>query len=217
MTPTLYWHGLGPGHFPTARFTDQLHRLVDLGLRPTSLGDALSAGGVALTFDDGLTSCLTEAAPVLEAVGARATVFVISGRVGKPGYLDLAGLRALQDRGWEIGAHGHTHVRLPWARDLHDETAGARARLEQWLDTPVVRMAYPYGAWSPRAVRAVRAAGYVDACTTIPGYRAWSALLRPRFLADGPDWLSLAATGRGVRPRALWRAVGWKLGLRRGA
>jgi peptidoglycan/xylan/chitin deacetylase (PgdA/CDA1 family) len=79
-----------------------------------------------------------------------------------------AALRA----GFTIGSHTRTHALLPGepAARRADETAGAKRRLESALSVPIRYFAYPDGAFSPAAVRAVRAAGY-ELAFTICGHQ----------------------------------------------
>jgi peptidoglycan/xylan/chitin deacetylase (PgdA/CDA1 family) len=71
--------------------------------------------------------------------------------------LDLAEVRELRSAGVTIGNHSARHrnlVRCPDA-DLHAEVAGAHARLEAALDSPVRYFAYPDGRHDRRVCRAV--------------------------------------------------------------
>lgn len=66
-------------------------------------------GMVSFTFDDGWASQFDVARPALDAYRFPATLYVISDRVGQPGYVTADQLRTLQDvGGWEMGAHAHT-------------------------------------------------------------------------------------------------------------
>jgi peptidoglycan/xylan/chitin deacetylase (PgdA/CDA1 family) len=90
-----------------------------------------------LTFDDGYVDNLTAALPLLQKHNIPATLFVITGDVGKGnGTWDEAGesLPAdllsmgmcetqLRDHGWEIASHAHEHVHL----DRYRESAFRRA------------------------------------------------------------------------------------------
>src|SRR5205085_448269 len=75
-------------------------------------GRPLPAHPVVLTFDDGYRDFSTTALPVLEADGLTATVFVVSGFVGRPGYMTAADVAAAAAAGMTIGAHTVHHVAL---------------------------------------------------------------------------------------------------------
>jgi peptidoglycan/xylan/chitin deacetylase (PgdA/CDA1 family) len=65
-------------------------------------------GVCCITFDDGLRSTLTKAAPILAAAGAQGTLYVINDSIGDDGYLSIAELTELGKRyRWEIGHHAY--------------------------------------------------------------------------------------------------------------
>jgi peptidoglycan/xylan/chitin deacetylase (PgdA/CDA1 family) len=139
------------------------------------------AEAVAITFDDGFANFVTEALPVLQARRFPATLFVVSGHVGgtnawggrsDPGIptlplLDWDSLGRLAEQGVDLGAHTHTHRRLP---DL--SSAELQGELEDSLETiqtntgySPVTFAYPYGAVDDRSAGAVGRL-FARACTT---------------------------------------------------
>lgn len=140
---------------------------------------ALPRRAVAITFDDGCSSVLHNAAPVLGRHGARATVFAVSGHLGgandwpsQPAsaprlrLLGEAELAELTSAGWEIGSHTRTHPLLAGLdrASLVDELEGSRATLEEVARKPVRSLAFPYGQAPPRAAEALTSAGYDCAC-----------------------------------------------------
>src|SRR5262249_28311362 len=85
-----------------------------------------------------------------------------------------AELRALSDEGFDIGGHTRTHpiVSRIDANALRAEIGGCKERIEHEIGVPVRHFAYPNGGpedYGPEAVRAVIAAGYRAAVTSIPG------------------------------------------------
>ncbi|MFO0953633.1 MAG: polysaccharide deacetylase family protein [Isosphaeraceae bacterium] len=175
----LTYHGVGARGTVTtvarAWFLETLAALRAGGFHSVDLADWVARGrpdeprGFAIGFDDGLASILG----VVEALGSfgfTATVFLPAGRVGldndwpgQPGWVhrerlidwdEAAGLASL---GWGIAAHGWSHRpldRCP-ADELDRETRGARHEIEQRLARPCPLFAYPYGACSSQARRAV--------------------------------------------------------------
>lgn len=142
------------------------------GYRFTTLTEGLDAEEpvACVTFDDGFKDVL----------GARldvpATVFVVTSRVGEHGAVfdeglppsDLLGwdeLKALRDRGWEIGSHAHRHVRKPGYHEL----CASRDELEKHLGTKATALAYPYGAYDAETISAAQRAGFRCAATTKSG------------------------------------------------
>jgi peptidoglycan/xylan/chitin deacetylase (PgdA/CDA1 family) len=116
-----------------ASFAAQLDRLAALDLRGVSIESALHprtgasprAGTVAISFDDGRSDNFSEAFPELAARGMAATFFVITSRVGTPGYATWDELRAMRDAGMSIQSHTHTH---PFLSELSH--SAARVELE---------------------------------------------------------------------------------------
>jgi peptidoglycan/xylan/chitin deacetylase (PgdA/CDA1 family) len=183
-----------------------------------------------ITFDDGFASVLEHAAPVMSRLGFRATVFVISGGVGRrtrwtsrgaampeAELMDTSQLRELLALGWEVGAHSVTHRFLPdlSADQVALEVSKSKADLEGWLDAGVSSFAYPYGAWSPSALDAVRQAGYETAWTTRPGHvRAEDLFLQPRVvLSRRAHWARVRAAQGPILPtvhKGLARLASWQ-------
>jgi peptidoglycan/xylan/chitin deacetylase (PgdA/CDA1 family) len=173
------YHGIGEPADPRegARYTVTVHELESqlavLALRSTVVDprDPSARHGVAITFDDGEETVLTEALPRLQRMGARAALFMTTAWIGRRGYLDREGLRALQRAGWLIGSHGHTHrflTALPPAerdRELHR----SREILGDLLGAPPADLAFPGGRTSAAVERAASAAGYTRFWSSVPG------------------------------------------------
>lgn len=178
--PVLMYHGIparpGPSRddlqVPLAEFRVQVTTLANAGWELLGLTEALATKAadperpvVALTFDDGYADFLGAAVTMAE-IGAKATLYVPTGTVGNPGFLNWDQLAALAAGGVEIGSHSRQHRpmdTLP-AGELADELALSRAELSGRLDVPVRSFCYPHGYTSRRVRRAVAAAGYRNAC-----------------------------------------------------
>ncbi|OLL79622.1 Polysaccharide deacetylase [Pseudonocardia sp. Ae168_Ps1] len=184
------------------RLDAQLAALRAQGLRGRPIRDLAASGGraVGLTFDDGYADFLTEAVPALQAHGCTATVFALAGLFGRDNewdpdgdrrpLLDVAGLRAVEDAGMEVGSHGLRHRHLPLLEpdELADEVRTSRNRLSLVLGRPVDGFAYPYGELGGREVEAVRRAGYRYACAVDPrGSAAAGIHALPRSYAGQRD------------------------------
>lgn len=171
-------------------FARQMAYLARSPLRVVSLNRAVAAirgdaplheASVVLTFDDGFQDFADHAWPVLKKHAFPATVFAVSGRVGKRAewltgpsvgndrLMTAATLRSLAADGLDVGAHTATHPRLsalaPAQRDV--EIGDARHRLEDTLGRPVRHFAYPYGDYDADARERVAAAGFVSGLTCI--------------------------------------------------
>lgn len=160
---------------------------------------ATSRPKLCMTIDDGYTDFIELAAPELSARGMVATVFVPAGNVGgradwlagedreRP-LMNAAHLRDLVAAGFEVGAHSMTHAPLDRAcsTTLRDETATAKASLEDAIGGAVQTFAYPFGYHSNAARTAVREAGYLAAfglTERVVDLRRDSPFALPRTLA----------------------------------
>lgn len=128
---------------------------------------------IALTFDDGYEDFFTDAFPLLLKYSAKATVFVISSYIDKPGYLSREQLQVLNDSGLvEIGAHTVHHKNLTnlSLKNADEEIAGSKQEIEQRLGMHVDTFAYPFGKWNPALASLVSNAGFSAAVTTERGF-----------------------------------------------
>jgi peptidoglycan/xylan/chitin deacetylase (PgdA/CDA1 family) len=204
-TVALCYHGVSRTWLdPMAVTPEQLQQQVGWflrrGYRPVTVRQAVSEpaqGGrrLVITFDDALLSVHSLARPVLEQLGAVATVYAPSVPIaaGEPmswpevahhlqtkdahelAPMSPAQLREVADNGWEVGSHTRTHPWLPKisADQLGDELNGSKNELEQLLHRPIETLAYPFGAYDERVATATAAAGYVAAVTLPVRVPAW--------------------------------------------
>jgi peptidoglycan/xylan/chitin deacetylase (PgdA/CDA1 family) len=207
------------------------YRLVPFGELAALLHRREGRGHAALTFDDGFADNLTALLPLLQDTGAPATVFVVSGWLGRPHpyaphtrILTADELRALHAHGVEIGGHTVTHPDLTRLAPglARTELERGRQELETILAAPVTVAAYPFGRATPETIAACGAAGFEAACRT-SGAGSWSAPLNlPRQdmdngctivslrlkRADQYETLMRFRAGRaGRRMIRLWRRV----------
>ena len=210
----LNFHGLGPppATVPLAEHEYWLapERFAALLVTAREL-TAASGVDLAITFDDGNRSDWAEAVPRLEALGLRASFFVLAGRLNRPGYLSPADLRELARRGMTIGSHGFDHV--DWrgcaAGELDRELIGARRVIEDAVGAPVTHVGVPFGAYDRRVLKRLRALGYTAIHTSDGGF-APRLGLRPRntmrATASERDLARLFARER-TTPRRLRRRL----------
>ena len=143
---------------PPEEFRQQLDYLQQQGYTTISMLDfmkakrgkmELPAKPIILTFDDGYEDNYTDLLPILEEYGMKATIYVITNEIGQPGYLNWEQLRAMQDRGIEIGSHTANHDPLTGmdaARQL-DEVHLSKLLLEWNGIHTVYTFSYPNGAY----------------------------------------------------------------------
>ena len=158
-------------------------------------GDRQGGRLLHVTFDDAYTS-ISGALDLLERLGVPATIFASTAFAdeGRPldvpelaadaialpdelETMDWAELRALADRGFEIGSHTVSHPHLPLTEaEINRELRESRARCEEQLGQPCRYLAYPYGEHDARVKILAERAGY-DAAFTLHGARAAGPLL----------------------------------------
>ncbi len=228
--PVLMYHSVsyivrGPMRalaVPAVRLSEQLSALRDAGYELAGLTEALArrekepdADVVAVTFDDGFRDFLTSGLGVLSSVGARATLYVAVGHVGRPAVwlgkhaADFAPLLTWDElgevvaAGVEIGNHGlvHTPLDVLPERVVEVQVRASRERLRQHTQTDVVSFAYPHG-YNTELVRDVVARnGHLTACEV--GHRLATVdgppLAIPRLQVtqdhSGTDLVELVRTG----------------------
>jgi peptidoglycan/xylan/chitin deacetylase (PgdA/CDA1 family) len=219
------------------RFLRHLEWIRRLGYSTVTVSELLEDGHsgpaprVALAFDDGLLDNYTQVFPLLLEFGLRATFYVVPGydqvtrwgspRTGRwsdvpaPGFtipfksMGTDHRRELARHGMEIGSHSLTHrtlTRIP-KEELTREVRDSKDVIEQEIGASVKTFCYPRGRFTPAVVRVVHEAGYLGACSTLPGYyrSGLSRYLLPRFLVEDPDYFGAVLRGNAFRPSALLR------------
>ena len=149
------------------------------------LGSSEAIAVASITFDDAYRDFAELALPEMRARGLHSTVFVPGARIGGSNEWDrgFAAERAILnanelrdlDSAWvEIGVHGLSHRRMAGldSETLIEETAVARAKVEEACQRTTRLFAYPYGQlddFDEAAEQAVAAAGFQAACSTCYG------------------------------------------------
>ncbi|MFT5357269.1 MAG: glycosyltransferase involved in cell wall biosynthesis/peptidoglycan/xylan/chitin deacetylase (PgdA/CDA1 family), partial [Polyangiales bacterium] len=199
----LHYVSEGPSSRRLAITQDELRHLVqaerDAGRRNASLADVANIGAAqySISFDDAHRSVLDHAAPVLQALGVAATLFVPTAYVGtSPEFLNWDELRALRDLGWTLGSHSVSHVRFgqriydeneaAQAQRLREECEGSRDAMDRALGVAPAIFAYPYGEVTPLARAAVESAGFTAAFSVATNLD-WDGdmLAIPRLAGEG--------------------------------
>lgn len=126
---------------------------------------------IILTFDDGHTSVFDHAFPVMWKYNWPGEAFVITGRVGSPGYMDWNQLKELSDNGISIQSHTHTHSLLNSlsSQDISRELIMSKTAIEDKLGNDVTALAVSMGGY-PKSLKALaRDLGYDIVCTSYYG------------------------------------------------
>jgi peptidoglycan/xylan/chitin deacetylase (PgdA/CDA1 family) len=175
------------------RFARQMAFLHRAGFRVLGLNQALAclrgeeptpARAVVLTFDDAYENFADYALPVLDRHRFPATVYAISGWLGRraewfakdpgrpvPRLMGAARLREVRAAGMTIGAHTVNHVKLAEvpAAVKREELAASKAALEDRLGEEVRHLCYPFGSFDLETIRAACETGYASAATCLRG------------------------------------------------
>ncbi len=132
---------------------------------------------VAITADDGLYNFYKYAYPLLKKYNLKATIFVVTNKIGKPGRLGWKELREMSDSGLvTVGSHTKSHPWLPEVsvdeKKLNDELVVSKRILEKGLGKKVDYICYPNGAFNDLVKESARSAGYKGGFTTNPAKRS---------------------------------------------
>jgi len=173
----------GPGNpdyeMPLHLFSEQMRMVRKGSYRTLALDELLDADSpvsehrnVLITFDDGWSDNHSNALPVLNEYGLKATVFVITGFVGKENYLDWGRLREMQSGGVSVQSHSHGHRPLSLLSDgeMRSELQKSKRSIEDRLGTPVHFLSAPHGMVDRRLIQEARVSGYRGICTSEPGF-----------------------------------------------
>lgn len=215
----------------------RLDWLAEQGYRPVSLQQVLDADreplppkALLLLFDGGYASLATEAWPLLRAYGWPAVAALPTARIGTPGHLDWAQVRAIASAGAiEFISAGHAldepivampqGLRLPaaayraWSADGYEDAAGFDARLradleasqalfESQLGRRARALAWPQGAWVTASWSVAEALGFELGIDHSGRGRITPQRLGARDLAGAGSLADFAAELRPQRERA---------------
>lgn len=159
-------------------FQKQMQYLKDKGYHVASMNDLvdffdsgtpITPKSVLLTFDDGYEDFYTDAHPVLQSLGYRATMFVPTGLVNNPDYLtwdqieSMNGLILFANHTWS-----HKNVDVSTSVMQYEISTADTQLSDHGLNSPKV-FAYPYGFDSGQAEKYLTSLGYKAAFTTNPG------------------------------------------------
>jgi len=185
----LYYHSVKDCE--RAAFRRQARAMAGGATAVSEIGGAAFTGDprVGLTFDDGFACLMVNAVPALVEYGVPATVFVVSGMLGKtpswamPGGHRDAGermmtageLRRLPRDLVSLGSHTVTHPRLDRVSsdEVRRELRDSRNAIQDVVGRPVEALAFPHGAYTPECIEIAYELGYrqlftIDACA-FPG------------------------------------------------
>lgn len=234
-------------HVPSVRsdlFRQHIACLAELGYETVHLADLVGsqmqpsvARAVVITFDDGWSSTLTQALPILAEHGFTATVFITTdpeASVFDPARdvdppLCPEQWSALAEAGWEIGSHTHTHPPLVECSEdrIADELSRSRAELASATGQHVAFLATPFGLSNAHVEAVARKTGYAGLCPGLAGMSHWgNHPFAVRRVGVGPradpgafrrlltPWGAGMARLRGTAKTLVRRAIGHRNSMR---
>jgi peptidoglycan/xylan/chitin deacetylase (PgdA/CDA1 family) len=225
------FQGPGPAHYKLSigAFLEHLDALREAtGRAPASVAEVIRGdaprGAWLLTFDDGGSSAV-ETAQALSERGWRGHFFVVTDRLGTPGFLDHEEVRVLAEMGHVVGTHSASHPRMSACSrtQLAEEWLRSIAVLSDLVGAPVTSGSVPGGHYSAAVGRAAAASGLSALFTSRPARRVGTVdgclllgryAIRSQTPAAEAAQAARGAGGRWPRQRAAWslRAVAKRAG-----
>lgn len=144
-------------------FEQQIKYLYDNGytfLFPEELSLADELGKcVVLTFDDGYVQTYTNAYAILKKYNAKATLFMVSDKIGENEYCSEAQLREMSDSGvFRVYSHSknHSDLRQLNESELDEQFSSSNDKIYNITKREVTSIAYPYGFFDDRVLSRAR-------------------------------------------------------------
>jgi peptidoglycan/xylan/chitin deacetylase (PgdA/CDA1 family) len=121
-----------------------------------------------ISFDDGNQTDHTIAFPLLEKLGFKATFFITSDFIEKPGHLTKSQILKMSREGMEFGTHGKTHKFLPTLNEdeLKLELLESKRLLEEITGQKIELLSLPGGYNSSKVKNIAQELGYKGICTS---------------------------------------------------
>jgi len=149
-------------------------------------------GTIAITFDDGYKDNYIYAFPILKKYNLPATLFIITGEVGRADRLSWDEIKIMRDSGIiTFGSHAlgpEPLINIKSEQEIKKQIFHSKKILEEELGSKVNAFSYPEGRFNNKIKQLVMDAGYKLAVATNPGKKFSSndifALKRLRISAN---------------------------------
>jgi len=163
--PILMYHSVSdspPGDpeisVATADFDRQMKFLAENGFTALDFNELKDAGNykrpVIVTFDDGYEDNYKDAYPILKKYNLKATIFMVSGYIGAPGFLSADEMKIMGDL---VSFQSHTVRHRPLSEmgesDIEYELSASKDRIESVTNKPVCAISYPDGAYNDTVLK----------------------------------------------------------------
>ena len=175
------------------KFEEQLKYLKNKGYSTIHLKDLrrkkIQKKSVILTFDDGTEDFYTTALPLLTKYGFKASNAIISGKIGKKGYMTEEQIKESISSGTEIISHTADHHDLSRLsrKMISEQILESRKILEAKFDIKIESFCYPVGKYNETVLEVLREENYLTGITVNYGVADLSKndfLLLPRIRMD---------------------------------
>jgi peptidoglycan/xylan/chitin deacetylase (PgdA/CDA1 family) len=210
----LSFHGVGTPPGP-AREPDEHDYWVGRDAFLSLLDEVQGRDDVRLSFDDGNASDLEVALPALVERGMTADFFVLAGRLGTPGNVDVNDVRALRAAGMRVGTHGMDH--RSWRGldddDLTAELVEARGAIAEAAGSAVDVAALPLGQYDRAVLAALRRLDYRVVYSSDARRARAGAWFQPRYSVRADDTAHSVREAVLATPRAHERLRGHLAGI----
>jgi peptidoglycan/xylan/chitin deacetylase (PgdA/CDA1 family) len=160
-----------------SQFREQMEYLLTNRYTTLSLDQLLNDESVpqkslVITFDDGWANNYTCVFPILKNYGFTATIFVISGSIGKANYMDWQQVREMSEAGLSIQSHSVSHKPLAQLSktEVKYELETSKKTIADALGKEVDFLSLPHGVFNNKVLKIAQEAGYHAICTSEPGY-----------------------------------------------
>ncbi len=200
---SFIYHRFGEDKYPFTNITKEqfeqhLQFLSEHNYTVMNLGEALKRiyngkgvpeKTVVLTIDDGFESIKTVAAPLLKQYGYTATIFVCTKYIGNSSYLTWNEVRELQQDGYEIGNHSHSHAHFlnyssqELAEQFKNDLDKSHSLFRKHLGKIPDLYAYPYGEYNDEMTSILKSYNYKAGAAQKSGviYSGTEKFHLPRF------------------------------------
>lgn len=175
------------------KFGNQLDLILQNNFQSTNFEqiatDNIPVRPIILTFDDGYSNFYTSAFPELKKRDMTAVVYIITGYIGKDGYMNENQIQEIKDYGIEVDPHTVNHPDLSSIsiEKATTEITESRNYLQQHFNSKTLSFCYPSGKYNDSVVQTIQNNNFGFAVTTNPGKSIFSkpfVLSRERVNSD---------------------------------